>query len=75
MEDVEYWSNKKVNTNKENEENGRSIDPSPLNSPFIMSPAMVGAPQSPHGILKPNNPYIPYQKNNQGQHKQFPFKA
>ncbi len=69
------FHNRFVNTNKENEENGRSIDPSPLNSPFIMSPAMVGAPQSPHGILKPNNPYIPYQKNNQGQHKPFPFKA
>ncbi len=69
------FHNRFVNTNKENEENGngRSIDPSPLNSPFIMSPAIAGS-----GILmKPNSPYRPYQKNNNQvhHHKQFPFKA
>lgn len=73
------FHNRFVNTNKENEQNGngRSIDPSPLNSPFILppSPAMAGA----SGILKLNShsPYRPYQKNNtQGHHhKQFPLKA
>ena len=74
------FHNRFINTNKENEENGSTIDPSPLHSPFIMpSPALMGPPQSFHnngGILKPNNPYIPYQSSNaQVQRKQFPFKA
>ena len=75
------FRNRFINTNKENEENGSTIDPSPLPSPFIMpSPAMMGPSQSLYnngGILKPNNPYIPYQSSNntQLQHKPFPIKA
>ncbi|KAK1742041.1 TBC domain-containing protein [Skeletonema marinoi] len=76
------FHNRFINTSKENEENGSTIDPSPLHSPFTMpSPAMLNLPQSvTHcnnngGILKPNNPYIPYQNNTQVHHKQFKARA
>ena len=74
------FRNRFVNTNKENDENRGSIDPSPLHSPFIMSPAM-GLPQSVNQdnnngvILKPNNPYVPHQSSNQMQFKPFKVRA
>jgi hypothetical protein len=76
---------------KENEENGSAIDPSPLPSPAIMpSPGMPLLPPSLKnfnsnnnncGILKANSsPYIPYQSNislhhQHHQHHQKPIKA
>lgn len=71
-----------INANNEkNEENGSTIDPSPLPSPLVMpSPSMLVLPQSLNhnnnsGILKPNNPYIPYQNNTQLHQKPYKPRA
>ncbi len=76
------FHNRFINTNKENDENGSTLDPSPLPSPFLMpSPSRLVLPQALNhcnnngGILKPNSPYVPYQNNTQVHHKPYKPRA